>query len=223
MIRSLFARLTGEPTRGQPLFDLAVREARKPYWFVEGQVPDTLNGRFGVLATVVALTMVRLEREGAAGEQAGVALTERLVESLDTEIREMMPAVGETFPGRAVAFAGHGTFHPPTLRTGEILSLAGNVSLMPSERRSDELELSCHEQRANDRQGDSGERAGGQAYCHSRPARLVHPVKHGACKYDPANLIGQYQAEAGLYEKWNDVSRSNGHPCLIAWKRLGKG
>jgi cytochrome b pre-mRNA-processing protein 3 len=89
MIRSLFARLTGEPRRGQALFDLAVHEARRPHWFVEGGVPDTVNGRFAVLATVAAFILVRLEREGAEGEQASVALTERLVETLDTEIREM--------------------------------------------------------------------------------------------------------------------------------------
>jgi cytochrome b pre-mRNA-processing protein 3 len=100
MIRALFARLTGEPRRGQPLFGLAVREARRPHWFVQGQVPDTVNGRFAVLATVVALMMIRLEREGGEGEQASVALAERLVESLDTEIREM--GLGDPTLGKQV-------------------------------------------------------------------------------------------------------------------------
>jgi len=100
MIRSLFARLTGEPLRGQAIFDLAVREARRPHWFVEGQVPDTLNGRFAVLATIVALFTVRLEREGSDGQQAGVALTERLVESLDIEIREI--GLGDPTLGKQV-------------------------------------------------------------------------------------------------------------------------
>ena len=100
MIRGLFARLTGEPTRGEALFDLVVRQARRPHWFVEGRVPDTVNGRFVVLATILALTMLRLEGEGPAGEQASVALTERLVESLDTEIREM--GVGDPTLGKQV-------------------------------------------------------------------------------------------------------------------------
>jgi cytochrome b pre-mRNA-processing protein 3 len=100
MIRSLFARLTGEPRRGQALFDLAVVEARRPHWFVEGAVPDTVNGRFAVLATITALILVRLEREGVQGEEASVALTERLVESLDTEIREM--GVGDPTLGKQV-------------------------------------------------------------------------------------------------------------------------
>ena len=100
MIRGLFARLTGEPMRGEAMFDLVVGEARRPHWFVEGRVPDTLNGRFAVLATILALTMLRLEGEGPAGEQASVALTERLVESLDTEIREM--GVGDPTLGKQV-------------------------------------------------------------------------------------------------------------------------
>jgi cytochrome b pre-mRNA-processing protein 3 len=100
MIRSLFARLTGEPRRGEAVFDLAVGEARQAHWFVEGKVPDTLNGRFAVLATIVALLMVRLEREGSEGEQANVALTERLVESLDTEMREI--GLGDPTLGKQV-------------------------------------------------------------------------------------------------------------------------
>ena len=98
MFRSLFARLTGEPKRGEALFRLAVAEARQPHWFVQGGVPDTVNGRFAVLATIAALTIVRLEQAGARGEEASVALTERLVEALDAEVREMGvsdPAIGK--------------------------------------------------------------------------------------------------------------------------------
>jgi cytochrome b pre-mRNA-processing protein 3 len=89
MFRSLFARLTGEPKRGERLFASAVAEARSPHWYIDGEVPDTINGRFAVLATVVAMTIVRLEQAGAEGEAASVALTERMVESLDVEVREM--------------------------------------------------------------------------------------------------------------------------------------
>jgi cytochrome b pre-mRNA-processing protein 3 len=98
MFRALFARLTGDRRRGQALFSLAVEEARRTHWFVEGAVPDTVNGRFAVLATIVGLIAVRLERGGAEGEQASVGLTERMVESLDAEIREMGlgdPALGK--------------------------------------------------------------------------------------------------------------------------------
>jgi cytochrome b pre-mRNA-processing protein 3 len=109
MIRALFARLTGGPSRGQPLFDLAVAEARQAHWFVEGEVPDTVNGRFAVLATIVALMTVRLEKEGEEGAHATVALTERMVETLDAELREMGlgdPTLGKQVRGLVGAVAG---------------------------------------------------------------------------------------------------------------------
>lgn len=107
MLRALFARLTGEPARGAALFEAAVAEARRPDWFVEGAVPDTVDGRFAVLATVAALIVVRLERDGAT--EASVALTERFVETLDTEVREMGvgdPAVGKQVRKLVGALAG---------------------------------------------------------------------------------------------------------------------
>lgn len=100
MIRSLFARLTGDPRRGQALFDSAVGETRQAHWFVEGEVADTVEGRFAILASVAALMIVRLEGEGAEGKSASVALTERFVEALDIEIREM--GVGEPALGKQV-------------------------------------------------------------------------------------------------------------------------
>jgi cytochrome b pre-mRNA-processing protein 3 len=109
MIRALFARLTGGPSRGQALFDLAVAEARHVHWFIEGELPDTVNGRFAVLATIVALLTVRLERDGEEGAHATVALTERMVETLDAELREMGlgdPTLGKQVRGLVGAVAG---------------------------------------------------------------------------------------------------------------------
>lgn len=98
MLRRLFTRLTGDPARGQAMFTAAVALARRPAWFTRAGVADTVEGRFAVLATVTALMIVRLEAEGAAGESASVALTERFVESIDAEVREMGvsdPAIGK--------------------------------------------------------------------------------------------------------------------------------
>jgi len=109
MIGALFARLTGESRRGARLFDAAVAEARQPHWFLDGGVPDTVEGRFAVLATVVALIIVRLERDGAEGAKASVELTERFVETLDTEVREMGvgdPALGKQVRKLVGALAG---------------------------------------------------------------------------------------------------------------------
>ena len=89
MLRFLFGGLTDQPRRGQSLFDSAVAEARRPHWFTDGEVPDTIDGRFAMLATICALLIVRLESAGEAGEAASAALTERFIEAMDAEHREM--------------------------------------------------------------------------------------------------------------------------------------
>ena len=100
MIRFLFPRLTerADAARGRALFDLCVSEARQPHWFTRGRIADSLDGRFAVLATVVALVIVRLERGSADGMAASVGLTERFVEAMDAEHRQLGlgdPALGK--------------------------------------------------------------------------------------------------------------------------------
>ena len=100
MFRALFARLTGDPHRGQALFDAVVAETRPIDWFTDGGVPDTVDGRFALLSTVVALTIVRLEQLGEEGRAASAALTERFVDTLDVELREM--GLGDPTLGKQV-------------------------------------------------------------------------------------------------------------------------
>ena len=99
MLRFLFPRLTPAPERGIALFAAVTAKAREPHWYVEGEVPDTLDGRFRVLATLAALVVVRLEQAGDDGEAASVSLTERFIEVMESEHRELGlgdPALGRT-------------------------------------------------------------------------------------------------------------------------------
>jgi cytochrome b pre-mRNA-processing protein 3 len=100
MLKFLFRGLTAEATRGAALFKTLTAEAREPHWYVAGEVPDTLDGRFAVLATVTALALVRLEREGEAGNRDSVALTERFIEVMESEHREL--GLGDPTLGRTV-------------------------------------------------------------------------------------------------------------------------
>ncbi|HEX6661950.1 MAG TPA: ubiquinol-cytochrome C chaperone family protein [Sphingomicrobium sp.] len=99
MLRLLFPRLTAHPARGAALSSWVTARARQPHWYVEGGVPDTVDGRFAMLATVAALVLVRLEQE-EAGADASVALTERFVEAMEAEHREM--GLGDPKLGRTV-------------------------------------------------------------------------------------------------------------------------
>jgi cytochrome b pre-mRNA-processing protein 3 len=99
MLNFLFRGLTAGRQVGAPLFDALTAQARRPDWYIEGRVPDTLDGRFAVLATLIALTLVRLESGGEAADRLSVALTERFIEVMESEHRELGlgdPALGKT-------------------------------------------------------------------------------------------------------------------------------
>lgn len=99
MLRFLFPRLTAEPDRGADLFAWVTEQARATHWYLDGGVADTLDGRFALLATIAALVSVRLERSGAGGMRGSVALTERFIEVMESEHREIGlgdPALGRT-------------------------------------------------------------------------------------------------------------------------------
>ncbi|HZC38832.1 MAG TPA: ubiquinol-cytochrome C chaperone family protein [Sphingomicrobium sp.] len=100
MLGFLFRTLTTQAGRGAALFAAATAEARSPHWYVEGAVPDTIDGRFAMLATIVALAIVRLEQAGDEGNAASVALTERFIEVMESEHREM--GLGDPKLGRTV-------------------------------------------------------------------------------------------------------------------------
>lgn len=74
-----------------PIRDLYLRlvaVARDPAWYHAG-VPDTIDGRFDVLSSVVAAALLRLEDEGDKAGQAGVRLTEVFIDNMDSELRQL--------------------------------------------------------------------------------------------------------------------------------------
>lgn len=100
MLAFLFRGLTAQPSRGARLFDTVTAVARRPGWYVEGQIPDTLDGRFAMLSTITALVIARLEQEGRPGDPVAVALTERFIEVMESEHREL--GLGDPTLGRTV-------------------------------------------------------------------------------------------------------------------------
>jgi cytochrome b pre-mRNA-processing protein 3 len=73
----------------RPLYAATVAEARLPHWYVEGAVPDTIDGRFDMVTLVLSLVLLRLE---VLGEDAGpgmALLTEVLVEDMEGQVREI--------------------------------------------------------------------------------------------------------------------------------------
>ena len=100
MLGFLFRGLTAEPERGAALFARLTTETRQIHWYIEGSVPDSIDGRFAVLASLTALAVVRLEQGGETGKNMSVALTERFIEVMEAEHREM--GIGDPTLGRQV-------------------------------------------------------------------------------------------------------------------------
>lgn len=71
-----------------PLYDAAVMRARQPHWYVAGAVADTLDGRFDMVAAVLAMILLRLEAT-PEGAPLAAQLTERFVEDMDAQVRQI--------------------------------------------------------------------------------------------------------------------------------------
>jgi len=99
-----FSRLiagTRKRDRMLPLYQAIVAAARDPFWYREGQVPDTVTGRFDMLAAVTALVLVRMERlEGDEARRDSVLLTELFIADMDESLLEI--GVGDYSVGKHV-------------------------------------------------------------------------------------------------------------------------
>ena len=143
MLDFLFRRLTADPQRGAELFDAVTRLAREPHWYVEGDVRDTLDGRFAVLATIGALVLVRLERDGDSGDRVSVALTERFVEVMEAEHRELGmgdPRLGKTVRKLVGSLARRNELWRSAVSGATDWSTAVRESLYKSDVSADALE-----------------------------------------------------------------------------------
>jgi cytochrome b pre-mRNA-processing protein 3 len=83
-----------------PLYRAAVARGRDPAWYREGRVPDTLDGRFDMIAAIVALVLVRIEAEGEAGRAPALLLTETFIDDMDGTLRQI--GIGDHVVGKQV-------------------------------------------------------------------------------------------------------------------------
>jgi cytochrome b pre-mRNA-processing protein 3 len=101
-MRSLMAVLRPKAPDAGALYDAVVTEARRPAWYREGGVDDSLDGRFAVLASVAALTILRLEEGNEDSVRHSVALTESFIADMDAQMREH--GFGDPSIGKQVRF-----------------------------------------------------------------------------------------------------------------------
>jgi cytochrome b pre-mRNA-processing protein 3 len=82
-----------------PLYNQIVAKARAPHWYVEGQVSDSLDGRFDMVATILSLVLLRLE-ESKAHALDMARLTEVFVDDMDGQLREV--GIGDMIVGKHI-------------------------------------------------------------------------------------------------------------------------
>lgn len=102
----LLKRLFGRSDRRDalaPLYGALIAAARNPFWYREGGVPDSVQGRFDMVAAVTALALLRLEAEGEAGRGPAVLLTELFVDDIDASLRQI--GIGDYVVGKHVGRA----------------------------------------------------------------------------------------------------------------------
>ena len=100
---SFLSRLFGtrrDTDRLRPLYDTIVRIGRDPLWYRDGQVPDTIDGRFDMIATILSLVLIRLERGGEEARADSALLAELFIADMDGNIRQM--GTGDLMVGKHI-------------------------------------------------------------------------------------------------------------------------
>lgn len=89
------------PRAAAGLYARAMEIARQPQWYAAGGVPDTLDGRFEMVALVIALLIARLQALGMAQTEADLA--DCYAGDMDAALRES--GVGDLSISKQVGYA----------------------------------------------------------------------------------------------------------------------
>ncbi len=83
----------------RPLYAAIVARGRETHWYAQGAVPDTLDGRFDMIAAILCAVLLRLEGEDDA-RQGSVWLTEIFIEDMDGQLRQI--GIGDMIVGKHI-------------------------------------------------------------------------------------------------------------------------
>jgi cytochrome b pre-mRNA-processing protein 3 len=82
----------------RPLYASVISTARESHWYLEGDVSDTLDGRFDMVALVLSLVLLRFEALEAPTESA--RLTELFIDDMDGQVRQI--GFGDVVVGKQI-------------------------------------------------------------------------------------------------------------------------
>jgi cytochrome b pre-mRNA-processing protein 3 len=99
LFKRLFAR-EDDRILVRPLYAALAARARDPHWYVEGEVPDTIDGRFEMVTLMLTLGLIRLDALGKAAARPAALLAEVFVEDMDGQMREL--GMGDVVVGKHI-------------------------------------------------------------------------------------------------------------------------
>lgn len=94
-----FDRFRAKRDETAALYAALVARARQPHWYLDGAVADTVDGRFDMIAAILAMVMLRLESD-PAGAAVAAHLSEAFVDDMDPQLREI--GIGDLLVGKHV-------------------------------------------------------------------------------------------------------------------------
>lgn len=88
--------------QAQPAYERVVALGRDPFWYVEGGVEDSVDGRFEAVSMVLCAVLLRLEDKDAdsAVRHFSVYLAELFVDDMDGQLRQS--GVGDLIVGKHI-------------------------------------------------------------------------------------------------------------------------
>lgn len=98
LLSRLFRRADDPRDALRPLYAAVVAHGRAPAWYVDG-APDTVDGRFDMIAAVLAHVLIRLESAPEAKEPS-VRLAELFVDDMDGQLRQI--GIGDIIVGKHI-------------------------------------------------------------------------------------------------------------------------
>lgn len=135
ILDGLFRRSRWGPP-ADALYLTAVHQARRPGFYTRFGAPDTVDGRFDMIALHVFLLLRRLRGEGADGAELAQKLFDVMFDYIDQDLREMGVgdlSVGKKVKAMASAVYGRIAAYEPGLDEG---GAAGESRLVEALRRN---------------------------------------------------------------------------------------
>ncbi len=99
LFKRLFAR-EDDRAAVRPLYIAIAEQARLPHWYVEGAVPDTIDGRFEMVTLLLSLALIRLDGLGEAAAGPAALIAETFVEDMDGQLRQL--GMGDVVVGKHI-------------------------------------------------------------------------------------------------------------------------